>query len=181
MTKSLFSKRQSQRAFTLLELLIVMIILAILAGLGLVAFGTAQEKARDSRRKQDLSAIVKALDTYYNDFGKYPGSSGGSILGCGDGGDVCSWGQAWENNNGTLYMTQIPKDPAGDYSYFYQAVGSGTGYYLFAYLENLEDPEVAMNGATPSFYLGATCKGGVENTCNYVVKSTNLVNDPSVL
>lgn len=172
--------KTKQQGFTLLELLIVMIIVAILAGMGLVAFGTAQLKARDNRRKQDLSSIVKALETFYNDFGRYPNSSSsGRIMGCTNGTTSCTWGSPWQTTNGTLYMNQLPKDPVGNYGYFYQT--SGTGYYLFAFLENEKDPDAAKNGSTPTFYDTVICKNALASTCNYVVKSTNLTSTPTKL
>lgn len=183
MLKTLPHHHQKQSAFTLLELLVVMAILAILAGLGLRAFGTAQEKARDNRRKQDLASVVKALDTYYNDYGQYPGSNSGQIVGCGTNGtQLCSWGQAWENDKGTLYMTQLPQDPIQDFSYYYLKliVGGQEGYYLFAFLENERDPAAARDGVDPAFYATTNCQNAVD-TCNYVVKSTNLVTDPNLI
>lgn len=175
--KKFFYKKQ--RAFTLIELLIVMIILAILSGLGLMAFGTIQMKSRDSRRKQDLASISKALDVYYNDYGVYPESSGGVIYGCGIGGaEACTWGSAWEDDKGSLYMSALPVDPDVSHTYYYHQV-SDHSYYLFARLENELDSEVPVNAGNPSFYTGYFCDGASLG-CNYVVMSTNLVNKPAV-
>jgi prepilin-type N-terminal cleavage/methylation domain-containing protein len=68
----MFKTKHKQAAFTLLELLVVIAILALLTGLGLRTFGTVQQKSRDSRRKQDLQNISKALEIYFNDFKRYP-------------------------------------------------------------------------------------------------------------
>lgn len=61
------------RGFTLLELLFVMLIVALLAGIaGPVLFGSIS-RARESALKEDLYLLRKAIDNYYADNGKYPG------------------------------------------------------------------------------------------------------------
>ena len=173
--------KKKQRAFTLLELLIVMIILALLAGLGLMAFGTIQKKSRDSRRKQDLINISKSLETYYNDWGTYPDSDNGAIVGCGPGTSLaCNWGEPWLNtDNNTLYMSALPQDPVSDWNYFYLQ-NSDSSYYLFAYLENELDPDVAVDvNGDLSFYLNTDCDGSGLG-CNYVIMSSNLISKPAI-
>ncbi len=169
-----------QRAFTLLELLIVMVILALLAGLGLMSFGTIQMKSRDSRRKQDLANVSKALETYYNDYGKYPASVDGLIVGCGAGGaEHCKWGSPWMDDKNTLYMSVLPQDPASNQRYFYDWVNNNS-YYLFARLENDLDNDAAINDDDkPSYYTDYFCDGASLG-CNYVIMSTNLIAKPKV-
>ena len=173
-------KTKNKKAFTLIELLVVMAIIAILSGLGLMGFGTVQQKSRDSRRKQDLANISKALDVYYNDYGVYPASNaGGAILGCGAGGaEVCHWGDAWQDDKGTLYMTALPVDPDVSHTYYYHRLDDHS-YYLFARLENEQDSDIAMSGTTPSFYTDYFCDGATLG-CNYVIMSTNLVSKPLI-
>lgn len=61
------------RGFTLLELLFVLIIVALLAGIvGPMLVGSIS-RARESTLKEDLYVMRKALDDYYADNGKYPG------------------------------------------------------------------------------------------------------------
>ncbi|NMA29902.1 MAG: type II secretion system protein [Candidatus Pacebacteria bacterium] len=173
--------QKKQHAFTLLELLIVMIILALLSGLGLMAFGTIQQKSRDSRRKQDLANISKALDVYYNDYGVYPDSNAGLILGCGNkGSEACNWGDPWQDDNDTLYMSALPQDPASNQNYFYDQL-SANSYYLFASLENELDGDASVDEAgAPSSYRGYFCDDATLG-CNYLVKSTNIMTDPAVI
>ena len=181
------SIKASQKAFTLLELLVVIAILALLTGLGLRTFGSVQEKSRDSRRKQDLQSISKALEVYYNDFKHYPYASGGEILGCGENAtEACVWGDAWQNSSDqTLYMSKLPQDPGGN-QYFYLADAQGQTYRLFAYLENTEDDSIARNeDQEAAYYSGTYCRVIdtvlVGNTCNYVVMSTNLTTAPTIV
>jgi prepilin-type N-terminal cleavage/methylation domain-containing protein len=181
MSKKTSKKQRLSSAFTLLELLVVMIILALLAGIGLISFGTVQQKSRDSSRKQDLASISKALELYHNDFGFYPNSSAidGKILACGvDALEACEWGEVWLNStDDTLYMNILPKDPLANWKYFY--LQENNGYYLFARLENEEDPSVAVSGGNPAFYADTDCVGE-SDSCNYVIKSTNLIEEPTI-
>lgn len=54
------------KAFTLLELLVVIGIIGVLMALATVAYSTAQIGGRNARRKQDLIAIQNALEQYYS-------------------------------------------------------------------------------------------------------------------
>lgn len=58
-------KRQS--GFTIIELLIVIVVIGILAGLVLNAFGNIQERARDTERQNDINALHTQLELYYTD------------------------------------------------------------------------------------------------------------------
>ena len=60
--------------FTLLEILLVVAIIAILAGIVIVAINPAKQlgNARDSQRKSDISNIYKAVNQYLIDHGQIP-------------------------------------------------------------------------------------------------------------
>lgn len=62
----------------MLEILVVIGIIAILVSLGFASYSTAQKKARDAKRKGDLSAMQKVLEQCYsiNNFA-YPSITGG--------------------------------------------------------------------------------------------------------
>ena len=51
--------------FTLVELLVVISIIAVLALVGLALFSGASQKARDSKRVQDIVAMSQAMETQY--------------------------------------------------------------------------------------------------------------------
>ena len=65
-------KLNMKKAFTLVEMLIVIIIIGILMAALLPRLKGAQERARDTARKANLSQISTALEMYFNDIGKYP-------------------------------------------------------------------------------------------------------------
>jgi len=59
-------------AFTVVELLIVMTIILILAGLILATSGYVQEKGKRSRTEAEIAALSAALESYKADNGIYP-------------------------------------------------------------------------------------------------------------
>jgi prepilin-type N-terminal cleavage/methylation domain-containing protein len=76
-----FSTRYRRNsAFTLVELLAVIFIIALLSTLVLFAVNRAQRSSRISKTRLAFAAITSALEQYHNDFRTYPGlsTSGGS-------------------------------------------------------------------------------------------------------
>ena len=61
-----------QRAFTLLEVLVVIAIISILAGLLLSTFGYMQKKGARARAETEIAAMSAALESYKADNGVYP-------------------------------------------------------------------------------------------------------------
>jgi general secretion pathway protein G len=61
-----------RNGFTFLELLFVLAIVALMAGIAVPMFGGSIDRARESALKEDLHAIRKAIDDYYANVGKYP-------------------------------------------------------------------------------------------------------------
>ena len=167
------------QGFTLIELLLVIAIMGILMVIGIFSFTVSQQRGRDSKRKQEISKIADALEMYVSDFGSYPSAgSDGTITGCGPGGDtatVCTWGQAWVVNSGTVYMQKLPADPIAGQTYRYKQTGDG--YYLFAGLERSDDVNVIKVGTKPTTYT-VDC-GSVK--CNYVLRSSNIIVTPAVI
>src|SRR5687767_12427258 len=65
--------RRSPLAFTLVEILAVIFIIALLSVLILGAVHRAQRSARIAKTKGELAAIASALEQYHSDFKAYPG------------------------------------------------------------------------------------------------------------
>lgn len=63
------------KAFTLIELLIVVAIIAILAAIAVPNFLEAQTRAKVSRVKADLRTLTTGLESYAADHNKYPNSN----------------------------------------------------------------------------------------------------------
>jgi len=60
------------RAFTLIELLIVVAIIAVLAAIAVPNFLEAQVRSKNSRSVADLRTVATAMEAYAVDTGRYP-------------------------------------------------------------------------------------------------------------
>ena len=68
-------RRLHQRGFTLVEILVVLAILTLLAAVLSVSWGSFQRKAKVNATKALLKQIYVALDSYKQDFGRFPPST----------------------------------------------------------------------------------------------------------
>lgn len=132
----------SKKGFTLIELLIVMSIIGVLASILLSSFIGVRERARDGRRKSDISQIQSALEQYRSDNGSYPVSTAGNTLtalNCPNPGTLTS------PSGASVYMQKIPCDPLGTTTYYhngnYYYNSDGTIYQLTTCLENKSDSQ----------------------------------------
>ena len=67
-------KRRNQKGFTLVEILIVVIILAILAGVVIPQFSSSSDEAKLSVLQSDLASLRGAAELYYHQHNSiYPG------------------------------------------------------------------------------------------------------------
>ena len=66
------SKPPRATAFTLIEMLVVIAIIAILMGLAFPVFQSVQNSAKRTQAKNDLVQIVTAVNAFYTEYGKYP-------------------------------------------------------------------------------------------------------------
>ena len=66
------ARRKQASAFTLIELLTVIAIIAVLMGLLFPAVNAVKDSARKTQAKNDLVNIVNAVKAYYTEYGKYP-------------------------------------------------------------------------------------------------------------
>lgn len=63
---------EGSRGFTLIELMIVMVIIVLLAGIGLAVYSNSVVRAKEAALKQDLFQMRDAIDQYYADKNRYP-------------------------------------------------------------------------------------------------------------
>jgi len=86
---------KTNSGFTLVEIGVAVVMLSALAIVFYMSLGidSQLQKARDSKKKNDLFQIRNALDTYYNDNSCYPQS--------------VAFGSEWKEN-GMVYMQKIP-------------------------------------------------------------------------
>lgn len=77
--------RKTTSGFTIVELLIVIVVIAILATISVVAYTGIQQRSRDTKRKDDLAKIVKGFQLWAaetnGDFTTMSAGSGGGEQG----------------------------------------------------------------------------------------------------
>lgn len=138
--------RKNTSGFTIVELLIVIVVIAILAAISIVAYTGIQQRARDSERKAELQTIATAVEMYYAANGNYPMSSGW----CTQISNTTSGYDAAFRNELSEFLPEIPYDPLYQntpQAYFYRNIGD-TSYYLYAELEGEDRADDGFSGCT---------------------------------
>ena len=109
-------RRAGQGGFTLIEIMVVVVILGILAALVVPAIMERPDHARKVRAKQDVRAIVSALNMYRLDHFDYPGTLDELAVG------------------GNKYLERVPSDPWGrPYNYSYPGHRSDAKFDVYSY------------------------------------------------
>jgi type II secretion system protein G len=91
---------EHERGFTLIELMIVVAIIAILAGILIPNFVNARSQAQTAACESNMRSIATALELYYADNQVYPTAAGAAVA------------PALFTTNGVAYLNNTPKDPA---------------------------------------------------------------------
>lgn len=68
-------RRKPEKAFTIVELLIAIVVIAILAAISIVAYNGVQDRAKDSELKADLNKLGKQIQLAAVDIGRYPSTT----------------------------------------------------------------------------------------------------------
>jgi general secretion pathway protein G len=66
------SEGKPKRGFTLIELMVVMVLIALLLTIAVPRYFGTIDSGKLSVQRQNISAIRDAIDKYYGDQGKYP-------------------------------------------------------------------------------------------------------------
>src|SRR5579862_5517567 len=119
------TERRPQGAFTLVELLLVMTILAILAGIVLPKMAGRGEQARQTAAQTQIETFGTALGAYEVDNGSYPAGRDGLQSLVTKPRDALNW-------HGPYMEKGIPVDPWGK-PYIYEKPGhhNPSGYDLY--------------------------------------------------
>ncbi|WP_407279408.1 type II secretion system major pseudopilin GspG [Aromatoleum evansii] len=117
-------RRGISRGFTLLELLVVLVVLGLLAGLVAPKYFSQLGKSEVKAARAQVEGLVKALDLYRLDTGHYPSTEQGLTALVTRPGNETKWG-------GPYLQKAVPADPWGR-NYAYVAPGEHGEYDLYS-------------------------------------------------
>ena len=106
----MITQKKCSRGFTLVELLIVVIILAILAAVVFPQFSSSTNDARAAALQSNLTNIRSAIEFYYQEHGEYPGANIATGATCGAGAAVT----AGAANSPEAFIAQLTRYTNGD-------------------------------------------------------------------
>ena len=138
---------EKQKGFTIVELLIAIVVIAILAAISIVAYNGIQVRGRDASRASDVNSIQKALSLYYVDEGKYPA--------CGVPGTSCN-SPALASYLVPKYIQKMPADSTSTATYSYVTNTDGDGYGMRILYEKGTCRYLVGSNTTASWYGSAT-------------------------
>nr|WP_320010234.1 type II secretion system major pseudopilin GspG [uncultured Desulfobulbus sp.] len=129
---SSFLQRQhlEERGFTLIELMVVMVILGILAGLIVPRIMDRPEEARRTKSGVQIQSIEQALQLYKLDNGRYPTTEQG-LRALVEPPAVGNLAKKWRSG-GYLEKGKVPKDPWGN-EFIYISPGLHGDFDLSSY------------------------------------------------
>jgi len=118
----------SRRAFTLIEILVVVTILAMLASAIVLSFSGETDRARVARAKSDIATLENAIDRFKLDMRRYPAEEEGlvALAQRPDSEDATRWKGP--------YIKRLEKDPWGNpYVYVVPGDHNTESYDLICY------------------------------------------------
>ena len=130
MNSRFYIKKRWCQGFTLIELMVVIVILGILAGLIIPRIMGRPEEAKQLKAKMQIESIETALKLYKLDNGIYPDTEQG-LQALVEKPDTGTSPKKWRTG-GYLEKGKVPKDPWGN-DFIYLSPGAHGDYDLISY------------------------------------------------
>lgn len=150
------------------EIKSILIILIVLFSVTLYNMSISLRRGRDATRKNDIYAVEKAIDTYYQKYRVYPkATSDGRIIGCFEGevkldtagyptnAVVCEWGKSSFEE-----IRVMPQDPYAKKGMDYLYVSDESSYMFYVSLEGKDEAEYTILTKNLNLQCG-------NQVCNY--------------
>jgi general secretion pathway protein G len=127
-------RNRANRGFTIIEVMAVIVILGILAGVVAISVVGKIDKARVTATKASLKMMHNAVTQFKLDTGRYPSEEGGLQELIEEPTDVTGW-----SKDGYLETTAIPKDSWGNEFVYQLYPESGRPFVIISYGANGEE------------------------------------------
>ena len=153
----------NKKAFTLIEILVVLGIMSLLASMIIVSTRNARIRVRDARRISDIAQVSRALELYLSAHNHYPAQNDLSVL------------------QTERFINAIPQDPIASgctsvydgadygglncYGYAWNPAVNPTEYHLWSELESEDRVLSSDNDLDSAGWNGAATDGGDEFDC----------------
>jgi general secretion pathway protein G len=130
MNRIFYFKKTDSRGFTLIELMVVIVILGILAGLIIPRIMGRPEEAKQVKAKIQIESLETALNLYKLDNGAYPDTEQG-LQALIEKPETGRLPKKWRKG-GYLEKGRLPKDPWGN-DFIYLSPGAHGDYDIISY------------------------------------------------
>jgi len=122
--------RRSRKGFTLVELLVVIVVLAVLAAIVLPKFVGAGTRSKESALKSDLKLFRNAVTLFYTDTAAYPASLADLAATSAPASGLDAAGNAKSITAGDWhgpYVESVPNDPVSGAAFNYSDTSPNVG------------------------------------------------------
>ena len=128
MSNKIRTKNRLKKGFTMVELMAILVIIGLLAGVVAVNVIGKIDKARVTTTKASLKMLHNAVIQFKLDTGQYPSEDVGLLELVEEPGDVTDW-----NPGGYLETTEVPNDAWGEEFIYQLYPESGKAFVIISY------------------------------------------------
>ena len=146
-------KNHSSPAFTLIELMVVISIIALFSSIAIFSYADARVKANDAKKQVETDQVEKAIVLYKDSKGTVPSNYTGTNSVATEG--TTAYNQSMQDLVNAGYLGSIPQSPDGTYIYYADASSSVAAF------------GARLKGNAPAPVSKSSCAGTVSLPVTY--------------
>jgi general secretion pathway protein G len=139
---------QTQKGFTVVELLVVIVVIGLLAAITIVSYTSIQQRSRDETRTSNIRDVQKALEKYRADNGMYPS------VGSDNTGYALT---ALDTALVPKYLDSIPVNPSGSAYQYVRGAVANDSYGIRVDYETKTDCHAGINNTGVTWWSMQAC------------------------